>query len=388
MTLIYWVTIQPYCSYFLVLFYIKILNTIRKILVIIQRSNGDVLFSHSLIESLFDYYKSPKIDLLVNDDTKAMAKLLPNINFINTFSYDQKKNNRIKQEKKIISRIFRKYDLSINLTSSDRSVLYALLASKHSISAIESNSQKSWWKKKLLTNYYYFDMTRHIQLNNLEPLNILNIEHDYAQKYLRISELVLLKIRNRIKAMGIDNFIIFHPSAQYSYKIYPEHLRNELLSMLNTLKIPIIITGSNNKIDLKIKNQLPKFDNLKDFIGETSLEEYFALSQLSSAYIGMDTLNMHIAASQNKRIFAIFGPTNLSMWSPWSNYSKNSARKNLPMQTYDNITIFQANMPCVACGKAGCDDNHKRSECLYNIKPYSIFEQIKKWVDDIEVKLL
>ena len=49
---------------------------------------------------------------------------------------------------------------------------------------------------------------------------------------------------------------------------------------------------------------------------------YFALSELSLAYIGMDTLNMHIAAAQNKRIFAIFGPTNLTMWSPWSNELK------------------------------------------------------------------
>ena len=126
---------------------------------------------------------------------------------------------------------------------------------------------------------------------------------------------------------------------------------------------------------------------MKDFIGETSLEEYLALSHLSSAYIGMDTLNMHIAASQNKRIFAIFGPTNLSMWSPWSNYSKMSASKDLPMQTYDNVTIFQADMHCVACGKAGCDDNHGKSECLYNIKPTMIFEQIEKWHNGLEVEI-
>jgi len=58
----------------------------------------------------------------------------------------------------------------------------------------------------------------------------------------------------------------------------------------------------------------------------------------------------------------------------------------LPIQTYDNVTIFQADMPCVACGKAGCDDNHGKSECLYNIKPNVIFEQIEKWHKGLEVE--
>jgi heptosyltransferase III len=374
--------------YFLVLFYIKILNTIKKILIIIQRSNGDVFFSQSLIDSLYDYYESPRIDLLVNDDTIALAEVLTKIKLIHKFSYRKKNDYQFKQEKNIISKIFRKYDLSINLTASDRSVLYAVLSSKNSISAVEKNTHKSWWKKFLLSNYYFFDNEKHILLNNLESLNILKIDHENILKYPTVSEITIQKISRKLKERKIDNFIIFHPSAQYSYKIYPEYLRNELLEKLNKLDIPIIITGGKNKIDSNIKKQLPNLSNLNDFIGETSLEDYFALSHLSSAYIGMDTLNMHIAAAQNKRIFAIFGPTNLSMWAPWSNYSQTSARENTPIQDYDNITIFQAKMPCVACGNAGCDNNHNRSECLYNIQPSSIFEQVKKWSEDIEVKLL
>ena len=67
----------------------------KKILIIIQRSNGDVFFSQSLIDSLYEYYEFPKIDLLVNDDTLEIAKLLPNINFIHTFSYSQKNDNKL-----------------------------------------------------------------------------------------------------------------------------------------------------------------------------------------------------------------------------------------------------------------------------------------------------
>ena len=64
----------------------------NKILVIIQRSNGDVFLSMTLIKKIYEHYDSPQIDLLVNDDTVAVARLLPHINFIHTFSYQDKDN--------------------------------------------------------------------------------------------------------------------------------------------------------------------------------------------------------------------------------------------------------------------------------------------------------
>ena len=352
---------------------------ISSILVIIQRSNGDVLLSTTLIDQLQKQLKPHAIDLLVNDDTLAIAKTLPYIRQIHTFSYQQKQTSRWSQEKSIIKKIYKKYDLSINLTASDRSVLYALLASKQAISAIEKNKGKSWWKRLLLKHHYQFDSKKHILLNNLEPLSCLDLSPYNKQIAPRINEDSVNSISNRLKKLNISKFIIFHPSAQYNYKIYSETLRNELLRLLNKLDVAIIVTGSNNKIDTLIKNNLPILNNIVNWIGQTSIEEYIALSEISQGYIGMDTLNMHIAASQNKRIFAIFGPTILAMWSPWSNQVQTAATIDMPVQTYGNITIFQANMACVACGKAGCDNKHGKSECLYKIKPRVVFEEVEKW---------
>ena len=335
----------------------------------------------SLIKKIYDHYNSPQIDLLVNDDTYQIASLLPHISNIHTFSYERKANNRYSQEAQLLLKLFRKYDLSINLTSSDRSVLYALFASKKSISVVESNYKKSWWKQKLLSHFYFYDDTQHILTQNLTPLSILKIHNDNILNSLNLKNEALKSVQNKLDINSIKEFIIFHPSAQYKYKIFPKQLRDELLASLCNLGFSIIITGSNNRIDLDIKKELPTFKNLFDFIGETSLEEYFALSELSFAYIGMDTLNMHIAASQNKRVFAVFGPTKLKMWSPWCNDLKTSATRNLPIQTYGNITIFQADMKCVACGRSGCEDSGI-SLCLNNISPKFIFKEFVKWYED------
>ena len=359
------------------------MKKIKKILVIIQRSNGDVFLSTSLIRKLYSFYESPAIDLLINDDTNSIASLIPHIRKIHTFSYMQKKNNRWKQEVNLLFKLFKKYDLSINLTSSDRSVFYSLMAGKKSISAVEIESRKSWWKKIFLTHYYYFDNSNHILTNNLKPLICLNVDFDNVHYSFNVSENAEKSIENKLKKLKVKRFIIFHPSAQYEYKIYPQHLRNKLLDGLNNLGISIIITGSNNSIDMEVKKNLPSLPNIIDFIGDTSIEEFFVLSKLSLCYIGMDTLNMHIAASQNKRIFAIFGPTNLKMWSPWSNSIESSASEDKPLQTYGNVTIFQSGLPCVACAKAGCDNQLGRSECLYVIDPEKIIYQVKEWYEKL-----
>lgn len=356
----------------------------KKILIIIQRSNGDVFLSLSLINALYEYYHSPKIDLLVNDDTLPVARILPYVNFIHTFSYQKKKKQRWKQEKKIIKKIYRKYDLSINLTASDRSVLYALLASKYAIGCVEDNQRLAWWKNLLLKRTYNWDSKKHILLNNLEPLNCLKIKVSKKQPAPTISQKDTIAIKKRLEKQNIGKFLIFHPSAQYSHKLYPQNQRNNLIELLNQLNIPIIVTGGNNEFDITIKKTLPKLDNVVNWIGQTSISEYIALSELSLGYIGMDTLNMHIAAAQNKRVFAIFGPTILTMWSPWSNELQLSAKEDKPIQSYGNITIFQASMPCVACGKAGCN-NSGISECLDKINPKVIYSEVENWCQNVRL---
>ena len=352
-------------------------KNIRNILVIIQRSNGDVFLSSPLVDALYANYEQPSIDLLVNEHTFAIAKTLKNTHRIYTFS---KNRGRITEALKTIQTIYKQYDLSISLTASDRSVFFAIISGKISISATEGSLQKSWWKKLFLDSSYYFDTSRHIVLNNITSLELLGIFTSSVSVSPKRFPEEERSVMARLKKLGIDQFLIFHPSAQYNYKVYPRLQRNALLSLLNTLDIPIVVTGGKSELDLKIKAELPELENVHDFIGNTSLEELFALSNLSRAYIGSDTLNMHIAASQNKRIFAIFGPTILKSWSPWSNKLQRSAVDDMPVQTYGNVTIFQAAMPCVACGLAGCDDNHGPSECLYNIDPSMIYTEVKQWL--------
>jgi len=361
------------------------MSKLKKILIIIQRSNGDVFFSNSIVFNLNKNFPGASIDILINDDTIATARLLSNINKIYSFSYKKKKQNRYSQELELLKKIYKKYDLTINLTASDRSVLYCLLSGKKTISAIEPSLKKSWWKRIFLSHSYVFDINKHILLNNFEALNLLKVQHSNHVTPIEISEDVNIRIKEYLHKKNLAQFFIFHPSAQYEYKIFPEKLRNELIRILYENSIQVVVTGGKTHLDKEISKTIPRNKGVINLIGKTSLEEYAALSKYSLGYIGMDTLNMHISASQNKRLFCIFGPTNIKMWSPWSNHLEICASNSSPVQTYGGITIFQAELPCVPCGKAGCNDQHDKSLCLDHINPELVYREIQNFVNNQKV---
>lgn len=341
---------------------------ITKILIIIRRSNGDVFLSSALIRTLFEHYDHPKIDLLVNENTLAVAKSLKHIDKILTFSRTHRQN--------IITKIFRKYDLCISLTATDRNILYAALAAKISISAIDSESTKAWWKKILLDKYFTFNDAKHMIYNILKPLSLLGINTknlNYSPKIdARYVNQTLIKF-----GLQKENYLIFHPSAQFNFRTYPIQNINALLEKLVTLNIKIIITGSNDAINQKISSALIKHNNILNLINKTSLQELYALISQCKLHIGMDTLNTHIAASFDKKLIAIYGPNGVTQWSPFNaklDYAPSTDTP--PLTKYGNFTIIQADMPCVPCNQNGCNGLGK-SDCLENIDPKMIFDEVK-----------
>jgi heptosyltransferase-3 len=352
----------------------------KTILVVVQRSNGDVFLSEPLLRGLARAYGNPRIDLLVNDDTLAIAKTLPHVSGIHTYSYRERAEGKKGQSMALYRKLFLKYDLAISLTASDRSVLFARMAARKAISAVEPDPGKSRWKRMLLSGHYLFDTGRHILENNTAALGLLEIDCGPLEVRAHHSSAAEKSVAGMLAERGIGAFILFHPGAQYEYKVYPVELRNELLRLLDTLGLPVVVTGSKSAVDTEIKHSLPKLPNLHDFIGCTGMDELIALSRRSMAYIGADTLNMHIAAAQDRQVFAIFGPTFPAMWSPWCNSQHRATRESMPVQRYGNITMFQADMECVPCGKAGCDDHHGRSDCLYRIEPETIYQEVETWL--------
>lgn len=342
-----------------------------------------------VVDILTRRFPKVSIDLLVNEDSMAAAKLLNGINNIIPFENKLTKTTvgAVVMQTRLIRKIFRRYDLAISFTTNERSNILAYLAGRVAIGTREPTFSKNWWHRILLDGGYQYNPQRHILENNVEALRTLNIHIDKIVFSARYSDEAKRQVQQILHDMRIDQFIIFHPASKFLCRLYPEKPRNVLLRLLDSLGIPIIVTGGKGEIDRHIAETMPELKNVQSLIGKISLEECAALTDMSLAFIGVDTFNCHLAAAFNKPIFVIFGPNRPETWSPWSNELQKAGRQGTPVQTYGNVTIFQSSLGCVPCGhSARCGDRDRLSPCMADIDPETVFSEVKRWVSESQIE--
>lgn len=355
----------------------------KNILLIIRRSFGDVLALSPVIDILSRRFPNVSIDLLVNEDTIAAVKLLNNVHQIIPFDHplNTSKTGALAMQIRFIRKIFRHYDLAIAFTTNERSNIFAYLAGRVSVGTMEPTFSKNWWHKILLNTGYLFNPKRHILENNVEALRKLNINIDRIVLSARYSDDAKNNVQQMLNKKNIGQFIIFHPAGKFLSRLYPEKPRNTLLQLLDSLAIPIIVTGGQGKIDQAVAEEMPALKNVHSLIGKISLEECAALTDMSLAFIGVDTFNGHLAAAFNKPMFVIFGPNIPEIWSPWSNALQRGGQQASPVQTYGDITLFQSSLECVPCGhSARCGDRDRLSPCMADIDPHAVFNEVRTWL--------
>ena len=76
---------------------------------------------------------------------------------------------------------------------------------------------------------------------------------------------------------------------------------------------------------------------------------------------------------------AIFGPTNPQRWAPWPRLDQAQPvhfHRRGPVQALGQVTLLQSELPCVPCGKAGCEDHRlSRADCLPAITPRQVADR-------------
>jgi len=203
------------------------MGKLMKLLLIIRRFNGDVLLTSPLINKLKERFPGSRIDILVNDNTRAVASFIDGIDNIICFdqSFREKRGinrflSRLSLEIDLLKKIFRKYDLAINLTATDSSNLYAFLSAEKSIGVVEKGDfRKNWWKRLILSKTFEEDSDENILLHNTRPLSYLKI----AKKDLHVSIKTGDKdLEESYDLIGKERpFVIIHPSSQFFYKTWP-----------------------------------------------------------------------------------------------------------------------------------------------------------------------
>lgn len=326
------------------------MTTPYKILIIAPAWVGDLVMSQTLFKLLQKKYQNNvTIDVFATKFLHSIIARMPEISNIldNPFLHKELKLlERIK-----LGRRLRKncYDEVIVLPNSLKSAIVPFFAGIKKRTGFIGES-----RYVLLNNYFKLDkiilplmIDRFCALSN-NGNKVDSIEFPLLKLDLQNQE----KLINKFNLVKDKITIAFCPAAEYGEaKRWPPEYFANLADLFPLDNYQIIILGGPKDITISTAICANAVHPIIDLCGKTSLADTVDLLAFAKYTITNDSGLMHVAASVQSKIFAIYGSTSASFTPPLSN----------------NAKIININLECSPCFARTCMFGHYN--CLKLITP-------------------
>ena len=347
----------------------------KSVLVVVTRQIGDVLLTTPLVHEARRLWPEARIGVLGFAGTLGMLQGNPDIAECIELPAQQGLGGALR----LARRLWRRYDLALVADPGDRAHILGWVAARQRAGLLPSRSSSNWWKRALLAHA-------------VESGGDLADEHVVAEKLRLLSPWQTKALAADTRVVGPASaqlppdlrmrlrrgYVVMHSPSMWPYKQWPlEHFR-ELAARLVAAGRQVVLTGSGSEHDRACVAAVSPVEADESVLdaGVLSFGQLGALIRGAALYIGPDTSVSHLAAACDVPVLAIFGPTNPRRWAPWPGAAQERFDRQALSQTRGHITIVQAELPCVPCGKAGCEDHRQsRSDCLRAITPQRVAEQ-------------
>lgn len=331
----------------------------RKLKILLRLPNwlGDSVMVSPSFELLKSHFPNATFNIV---GTLPSTEIYKRDNRVQNIYIDETKSqkNRFKATLKL-SKMIGKHDIAISFSNTFFSALL-LYFTKTTIRVGYSRNFRGF----LLTKRVKFIKNIHQVLSYLNLINYLIAKPLYYPNSKIEEDLRLKLISKKIKNFNKDNLkpcIGINPGAAYgSAKRWEERYFVEVIDYFLENDYMVFLFGNSevkslNLIESKINNT-----NFINLINKTSIQELCDYISMLDLFITNDSGPMHIAASFNIPIIAMFGPTDSKETSPWSK----------------NAILLNKNLSCAPCKKRECPLKHHN--CMKLITPDEVIESANK----------
>ena len=322
----------------------------KKILIVAPAWIGDFIISASFIKAL-KKNRNNSIDILVNSNLLNLAKLIPGIRRVIASETEHGKLSLMHRIKKGLSLRSEQYDECYILPNSYKSAIIPLIA------RIKKRISYLGEFRYGLINIIKQPVKRNLGMVN-RYLNLIDQKHtDKVNPTLNIKT-NKQSIFDKFKFDG--KYIVFCPDAEYGpAKRWPT---NKWLNLANDLSqyYNVIIVG----LDISISHAFRSLesDKIINLIGKTNLVEVMEIIASSEGVISNDSGLMHVSASLDKKIIALYGSSSPT-YTP-------------PLISKEKRDIIYKDLDCSPCFKRVCPLGH--TKCLNDIKVDEVKESVTK----------
>jgi len=361
----------------------------RKILVIKFRHIGDVLLTAPLVTTLKEAHPGNRVSAAVKPGTEAMLEGHPDLDQLYILPVRETTESKPHFFKRYLQWIWElrkeRFDVAINTTEGDRGILLSYLAgAKIRVGLLKEKNEK-WWRRSMI-NYPAFSLPgrNHTVTRNLALANLLTTNYRYKVA-LNFSNNNLDSVQNLLRSKGWEEgqpLIHIHPTSRWLFKCWEDGYMAEVIDWLEAKDHRVVLTAAPIETELQRADNILRHCNHQpiQLAGKLTLKQLAALSSISRLFFGVDSAPMHIAASQNTPVIALFGPSGGFDWGPWPNEwdsLQNPYSEKNGMQHAGNHLVIQQSWDCAPCGQDGCDGS-KKSLCLDELTPEVVIAFIQQ----------
>ncbi|WP_369601172.1 putative lipopolysaccharide heptosyltransferase III [Hahella sp. SMD15-11] len=350
-------------------------DTIRRVLVIKLRHHGDVLLTSPVITSLAEQLPEAEIDALVYAETRDMLDGLPQLAQLHCIDRKWRKSGtrqHLMHEWHLIRQLQdRRYDLVIHLTEHWRGVILTrFIRPRFSVAGKYRRRQNSRLWKRTFTHLYPIVPRRHTVDLHLDALRRIGL-HPANPPALSVDipETARTRIRDLLRDSGLkdsDRYLVVHPTSRWMFKGWPPENFSRVIDTLSDRGWKVVVTAAPDKRELALAHAIFRSCRTSpvNLTGKLSLKELAAVIDGAAAFIGLDSVPMHLAAACQTPAVALFGPSSEQEWGPWQSPS----------------TVLTTPLSCRPCGQDGCGGG-KISDCLWQVTPERVIDAVSTLTD-------
>ncbi len=347
------------------------MTAVRSVLVVVTRQIGDVLLTTPLIRETRRCFPGALVDVLGFEGTLGMLQGNPDVHEL--LATPARLGWR--GTWRLARRLWRRYDLVLVAEASDRAHLIGWMAAPARAGLLAPEGSSNWWKRRLLDHVVTTGGDRGEVHVVTEKLRLLQPWQAAAGAAAQVVPPRAAPLPADLQARLAAGYVVVHTPSMWPYKQWPLPHFRDLVGRLGQAGRQVVLTGGPAAADREavaaMQGAAPA--GLLVDAGVLGFAQLTTLLQGAALYIGPDTSVSHLAAATGVPVLAIFGPTNPQRWAPWpAGPGEQPVRfvRRADRQSAGNVTLLQADLPCVPCGRAGCDDHRaSRAECLPAIDP-------------------
>ena len=297
------------------------------------RHHGDVLLTTALYHALYEQFPGVQIDTLIYKETTPLLQHNPHLNRVLCIDRKLKGFTRLKAELGLVMEIRKAgYDVVVHLTDQWIGALIARF------SKAPVRIQMAYTKRD--NALWHASFTDRVippprgQAHAVE-LNLLCLQAFGIDPASIRGEMVLhpspenLEQADQLLAQHCINspFVLIHPAARWPFKCWEDDKFAQVVVHLLNKGLHVVLTCSPDPVEVAMTAEIERLARatlgdatakLVNVGGKMSLPLLAALLKLSKFYVGVDSAPMHMAAALRVPQVALFGPSWVQEWRPWS----------------------------------------------------------------------